>query len=72
LSRSSISFLPVGVIIRILRLGRSDEGLVVFQDTDSVYPKKKGFSFISKRHRRGKETHIVRRGEVGFEPKTFG
>jgi hypothetical protein len=31
--------------------------------------RKKGYSFISNRQRRGKKTHIVRRGEVGFEPR---
>ena len=34
--------------------------------------KKKGYSFISNSQRRGMKARYVRRGEVGFEPRTFG
>ena len=39
---------------------------------DALVLRKKGFSFISNRQRRGKKARNVRRGEVGFEPRTFG
>ena len=54
---------------RIRHWPASRSGLVSEAGTDE---EKKGFNFISNRQRRGKKARNLRRGEVRFEPRTFG
>ena len=60
------------ILLQIRAYGACDCGQVNHPARQSAPYKKKEYSFISNRQRRGKKARNVRRGEVGFEPRTFG